>query len=230
MAERQEWYFGSEEGSTTLQSATQFSGQTFTIGTVGPNLTFIVESVDIRVSKTVSPGVLNVEIREVSEASGKPTSVVLASGSIAEADVSASTAWSNIVLTSQGTLQANKQYAVIFNAPNSDGGNRYELASDTSSPGYTGGSTVESTGGGDTTWNLNTGADQGFQINGGSYEGTLCTLADAVNKAGTNANANAIKEVLVSDWVKQAEGKINAVTRFDWVAKYPSLTNQVKYI
>lgn len=34
----------------------------------------------------------------------------------------------------------------------------------------------------------------------------------------------------VSDFVRQAEGEINGTTRFDWVAVYSSLTDQVKFL
>ncbi len=56
------------------------------------------------------------------------------------------------------------------------------------------------------------------------------SLADASNKAGANANAGAKEEVLMSDYVRQAEGTINAVTRFNWVKTYSSLTDDVRFI
>jgi len=82
----------------------------------------------------------------------------------------------------------------------------------------------------DPDWTDNAPVDMLFVIKGGEYSGTLCTLADAVNKAGANVSAGGSEEGLVSDFVRQAEGTIAAVTKFDWVDAYASISDDVKYI
>jgi len=60
--------------------------------------------------------------------------------------------------------------------------------------------------------------------------GIFCTTAEVVRKAGANANATAITEAYVNDFVTQAESWINAVCRFNYSDGYTSLDVDVRGI
>lgn len=232
MASTFEKYIAGDDGATDDPLSTQNYAMTFTIGTVGDNLTFNVSSIDIRLAFSgADSGTLSVGIYPTLP-DGLPDteSAAISTGSIVTNESGATTGWYHASM-STGTLKANGVYALILNKnaalalvkPRIDGGG-----------GYAGGKGYQST---DITLNSNwidlssfAAGDLLFQINGGDYAGTLCTLADARNKAGANVNSAAANESLMSDFVKQAEGRINATTRFNWVNAYSGLSEDVKYI
>lgn len=228
MAQEIEFYKTGNDSSEALVNFTNNkTGQSFTIGTTGTNLDLNVEAVSILGKKLGTPGTLTIEIYNV-DASGLTTGSAIASGTIAESSFTTSDTWVTSNLTTTTTLKRNTQYALVMTSDSGDdGSNNIILQKDASTPAYTGGNKLNWNG---SVWSNDTTDDWLFIIIGGSYAGTLCTLADAVNKAGANANSTATNESLVSDFVRQSEGVINATTRFDWIAQYSSLTDQVKYI
>ena len=213
-----------------------WNGQSFTMGTTGDNLTATMSSVDLKMAKWTAdadPNDGTVEIYEV-DLNGFPVGAALSTGTITAemageiVDVNnTAMKWVNVPM-SAASLQANKKYALTVHQETAGGG-LWVWSRDASSPSYTGGAALNSNDD-SATWTEDTTKDNLFSVNGGDYAGTLCTLADAVNKAGVNASSAAIKEILVSDFVKQAEGQINATTRFDWVKEYPDISGEVKYI
>ena len=227
MARKQEWYTAGEDGTTGFTGDAVQLAMTFTLGTTGNNLTFNVSQIKLLLENDGTPTGNQIwEIQGV-QPDGSPDGVVISTGTLDMALVTAK-GWYTITMSS-GTLEANQMYAIVGKDGHSgvtpddilwhvDGGG-----------GYGGGNRWNSADTG-ATWNDGTPVDCLFQIEGGTYDGTLCTLADAVNKMGANASAGGTSEVLVSDYVRQAEGLINAVTRFDWVTKYPTLTDEVKFI
>lgn len=56
-------------------------------------------------------------------------------------------------------------------------------------------------------------------------EGTLCTREDVLKKAGANASATSAAEGYTNVFIKQAEGLISAITRYDWVTNYASVSD-----
>ena len=52
--------------------------------------------------------------------------------------------------------------------------------------------------------------------------GTLCLSGSAIAKAG--AGVSTALTTQVEDWIKQAEGTIGTVSRFDWVANWGTLS------
>lgn len=54
--------------------------------------------------------------------------------------------------------------------------------------------------------------------------GTLCINADVEKKAGTNANSTADAEAYTNVYIKQAEGQVCAMSRYDWVTNYSSIS------
>lgn len=59
-------------------------------------------------------------------------------------------------------------------------------------------------------------------------EGTFCTTAEAIRKAGEGANATAITEAYVNQFVKEAEGYIMVGIRYDYKTTYATLKAETK--
>lgn len=59
-------------------------------------------------------------------------------------------------------------------------------------------------------------------------EGTFCTNADVIKKAGAGANATAISEAYTNEFIKQAEGRICCLVRSDLVTNYSTLNTPTK--
>lgn len=215
------------DGGDTEVADVIWHNQSFTIGNTGANLTFNISSIDLKLSAPATPAAaLTIEVYNA-DPDGNPTGTAISTGSVAAANVGAAIVWHNIPMSST-TLKASTKYSIVFSSPTSTAGVGYNIRADTTAPSYGGGTGSTSSNSG-TTWGA-LAQDAIFQVNGGDYTGTLCTLADAVNKAGVNASSSATNESLVSDFVKQAEGVINSVTRFDWVDKYSVITDDVKFI
>jgi len=228
MASVIEFYVAGEDSNGSAMDADNTIdrlAQSFTIGTTGTNTTFNLSSVNIKIFKTGTPGNLSIEIHETFN-DGTPKGTAISSGTIAVGSVGTVTGTWYEISMSTATLKANGKYAIVLSATTSTG-NTYNWRVDAGG-GYAGGNTWEN----DETageWAATAG-DAMFEIVGGDYAGTLCTLADAINKAGANASAIGSNETLVSNFVRQAEGTIAAVTKFDWVDAYASISDDVKYI
>jgi len=69
-----------------------------------------------------------------------------------------------------------------------------------------------------------------FQIEGGAFAGTLCTLNEAINRAGVDVNSVAINEILVNEFVLQAEAEMNVKHRIDWVSEYAGINVKAQKI
>ena len=104
-------------------------------------------------------------------------------------------------------------------------GNTYSWRND-ATPSYGGGTGINFN---NVAWN-DVSDDKVFSMNGGSFTGTLCTLGDAINKAGKNASASGKNIVNVENFVREAQSIIDAVTRFKWVAGYSEITTEKKFI
>ena len=206
-----------------------WKGQTFTIGNTGTNIDVNISGVVMRISKTGSPAAdFAISIRETGP-DGLPTGSDLSTGSITTSSITTSMTWISISLTNYA-LKKNTKYVLIGKAgANWDGSNNINWATDATSPTYGGGSRVNTSDAG-VSWSETTTVDFLFQIKGGTYGGTLCTLADATAKAGLNADSTATNEALVSEYVLEAEGEINAESNNNWNGLYGALSDDVKYI
>ena len=159
---------------------------------------------------------------------GSPDGTTLSTGSLDMALVTA-TGWFTITMTS-ATLQAGQQYALVLTDGFLSAGNYLEWRVDVNgSLTYTGGNEWGSADSG-ATWSDESNQAIMFQIEGGTYNGTLCSLADAVNKAGANASSASTEEILVSDFVIQAEGFLNSATKHNWTDNYSTLNADIKQI
>lgn len=197
--------------------------QSFTIGTVGVNFSFIVSSVDVKLSNA-STGTVTAEIFDVNPV-GEPTGSVLSTGSLSASNFDSGTdgKWGRISMSAH-TLQPSTQYVLVLSATNT-----VTSRADGSSPTYTGGETIWSDDTG-ATWTADSATDLMFQINGADDEGTLCTLGEAIAKGGENAPTNSTNPLLVTQWVKQVESLINVKTENNWIDDYSNLNEDVKFI
>lgn len=59
-------------------------------------------------------------------------------------------------------------------------------------------------------------------------EGTFCTTTEAVRKTGAGANSTATGEAYINQFVKEAEGYIMMVIRYDYKTNYGSLNTASK--
>ncbi len=228
MARRQEWYTAGDDQDEDWDPDADQKAMTFTLGTTGNNLTFNITQIKVKLKNTGTPtGNQTWEIQGV-QPDGSPDGTALSTGTLDMALVTAE-GWYTITM-SAATLEAGQQYALVGKDGYLSAGNLLNWRYDDANGTYGGGNMWVSTNTGATWQDRGSGEDCMFQIEGGSYEGTLCSLADAVNKAGANASSGGTEEVLVSDFVRQAEGVINAVTRFDWVGAYSGLTDEVRFI
>lgn len=228
----EKWVTGDDTDIHTWDSdADNFSkvAMTFTIGSVGDNLTFNLTSVDVKLFKTGAIQDVDISITEVLPDGSPDLNNVLSTGTILAASIPTVTgAWLNATMTTAG-LKASTQYALVVSGQVTSASTiKLSWKADVGG-GYAGGN-LWTLAGAATVWVDQAPIDCLFQINGGDYAGTLCTLADARNKAGANVNTAAANESLMSDYVRQAEGLINANTRFNWVDAYSTLTDDVKFI
>jgi len=60
--------------------------------------------------------------------------------------------------------------------------------------------------------------------------GVFATTAQVQQKVGVNASATANVEAYINEYINQAEFVICAMTRYDWITNYASLTNIAKGI
>ena len=235
MASKFEYYNGSEDDYRFISSTAPYLAQTFTIGTVGVNLDFDLTSVSVRFAAKDEVEAItantSVYIYETDPA-GIPIGSAISSGTVTAAQINAlygdlTGTYISVAMTSV-TLKTSTTYAIVLDGSLVTTDREPGITVDNTAPGYTGGQIFTSTDG--TTWTAQTEDFSGFAVYGGDYNGTLCTLSEATNKAGANASTNGKNEALVSNFVKHAEGVICSVTRYDWVDAYSGLSDDVKYI
>jgi len=232
MANRMEFYTQNDDDNGELITGDNRSGQSFTIGTTGDSLNFLPTSFEFKY-KTVTDNVVSIVVTiypTLADGSIDKSSYVACSSSVSFAGASAAAVWGKIALTpgaaGTGVLEKGKKYIVEITRASGDA---IYWREDASSPSYTGGTVWETTDSWDTS-TAQSGSDKLFSVNGADYEGTLCTLADATNKAGKNANSVSTNPVLVSDFVKQAECRLNAITMYNWHDAYDTLSEDTKYL
>lgn len=197
--------------------------QSFTIGNVGINFSFLISSVDLKLTNQ-SGGNVTAEIFNVNPA-GEPAGSALSTGTLAASNFDSGTTgiWGRISMSAL-TLQPSTQYVLVLSATTP-----LTSRADGSDPTYTGGEVLWSDDTG-ATWNADDTTDLMFQINGADEEGTLCTLGEAISKAGANAPTNSVNPLLVTQWVRQLEAYINVKTEKNWVKDYAAQNDDTKFI
>ena len=229
MARRQEWYTTGYDDDGLFDGDAVQIAQTFTLGTTGNNLTFNVSQVKVFLDALIGAALTQVQTWEIQgvQPDGSPDGTAISTGTLDTSIVTTAGAWYTITMSS-GTLEAGQQYALVGKDGFTSAGNYVFMGRDAGG-GYAGGNTWTSADTG-ATWTDAAPIDCLFQIEGGTYDGTLCTLADAVNRAGANASAGSTEEILVSSFVIQAESFVNSATKINWTDIYATLNNDVKQI
>lgn len=231
MALRQEWYTEDDDEDQLVDDggagSTQKLAQTFTLGTTGDNFGFEVLKVWLKINKIAVPtGNVTVTIQEIDPA-GAPSGIILSTGTFDIAELTTTATWTAIAMTSTIGLETDREYVLVIDCTTAvvDDFNYLEVRADGTAPAYTGGAMWTAAGGGVGlfVFTEDTSTDIMFQIEGGAYTGTLCSLSECLNKAGVDVNSVARNEILVNEYVKQAEAEINLATRIDWVTAYPTL-------
>lgn len=217
-----------DEEFATSPDNNDWIAQTFTIGTVGPNVGFSLESVDVKITEVGSGEVVTFEIYEVRPDEGPSsqngTSDRISFGSVDSSDWSG-TQWVNVPMSAVDLI-AGKQYALVSR---STSGNDTTWRADGSAPAYTGGTVWVSADTG-ATWTEDSTTDFMFSINAPDGNGTLCTVGEAVNKAGSGASSTATNALLVGEFIQQSESRLGVLTKKDWVTDYSGLSSNKKYI
>jgi len=206
-ATRYEYYDESDDTQYPLTGIGEITSQTFTIGTVGADEAFAATNITLKLFRVSNPTILNVSLRGVTLATGKPNSTIFAhnnSFNVGAITEDTDGAWYNLKLTSVYDLQPSTQYAVVVSCPACDGTDYVQWKQDTAD-GYAGGQFWYSTNG-EVSWTeLN--RDNMFEIHGGFAGATVnwinTTLKlPANNSATTNTYVNFTAEII-------AHGNIN---------------------
>lgn len=214
---------GDDENYVETIDSNDWLAQTFTLGNTGTDITSIISSVDLKISNAAS-GTLTASIYEVGP-DGAPTGSAISTGTAAATifDSGVTGKWGRVSMSEQ-TLQPSTQYALVISATNA-----LTSRADGTSPTYAGGSVWYSDDSGG-VWTEDNTTDIMFSVNGADADGTFCTIGEALFKAGANANAVAKNPLLVTQFIKMAESKVNVLTIKDWTTAYASLTDEVKYV
>ena len=111
-----EYYNVNDTSSLTVYGTNFFIGQTFTVGTVGENISHVLKTCKLKLSKLVSDetGQLDIEIY-ATDINGLPVGESLSIGNVQYTEIpfNSDGTWMDISMTDY-TLQPNTQYAIIL--------------------------------------------------------------------------------------------------------------------
>jgi len=161
---------GDDDGASSYYD--RWTGQSFTIGNVGTNVSQYITSVRLKLYKTGNPGAVTVSIRATELSGGPPPNVPIPTGS----DLTTGTTngdtlttdtageWRNITLTHYA-LTKGVTYAICIRAVSGDTDNRVYWRCNSTSSGYAGGHIHLSTDSG-STWSYYDTIDAIFELYG----------------------------------------------------------------
>ena len=180
-------------GSNGLGSA-QWRSQTFTIGNVGGNENFNLDTISLKLYRAGSPGIINASIRAVN-GTGQPTGPDLSSGIIEGNSITESSSgeWYNFSM-SDYTLQASTKYAIVVRAASTEF--RWRLHG--GSPTYAGGSYEESLDSG-VSWLPTANIDHMFEIYSGSVDAGVWRTSDSVSFDVDSVDVTVCRDLTVSN-------------------------------
>ncbi len=233
MVTKQEWQTVKTDGLSMLGYDDANTGlkiaQVFTLGTVGDNFTFDISSVQMALGKTGNPtGNMTFKIYLVQPDNTPIDDVTEISANTSAFDVSllGAVKWQKIPMDS-ATLVKGGTYCLVAAYDNGSAGNTVNV-SGKAAGGYGGGEVWETKNG--AAWTKEAGEDFAFVINGGDFTGTMCTLAEAVDKAGALASAISTNEIIANTSVLESESYINSATKYNWIDVYSTLNADVQKI
>ena len=227
-------------GSTATGSVSgqQWACQGFKIGASGANVQFTVTEVrlgKVNRDQSVTTGELIIEIRDADKNSIPVSSAALCSGSYAFVDILSGQPVSVAITSGERKLNPDKNYVFIAKTKSNLGSAaQAHMIKIGTAPGaaasmaYPAGYELQMTGIGDKEEYIQTlTSTLAFEIRGGEYAGTLCTVGDVIHKAGKNSDTTARVEQVVSNYVLMAEAYLANLTRVDWVAKFSTLNANI---
>ncbi len=158
-----EFYEGEDSDQELTDGAVR--GNQFTIGTVGPNETFTITMIELKLFKAGNPGNLSITIANVDDA-GKPTTI-LTTVKYPPAGAPTSNTLVNISLppVELSNTPANINYSWYVEAFDSSGSDHWHIRRDESSPSYAGGEGLVSSNSG-ASWTVVDSLDFLFRIYG----------------------------------------------------------------
>lgn len=145
MVTKYEWLSTNGDSWNTFYSP-YYNAQTFTIGTVGSNENFTLDSIKLYMQKTGSPsGTMTIKI-QTTDGSNNINSTVISEGTI-NYNAITSAAWYEISM-SAASLSASTQYAICMYVPNTDSSNKIGCYGEGNQTIYAGGLRAYSTNSG----------------------------------------------------------------------------------
>jgi hypothetical protein len=159
------------EGTAILNAANDWAGQSFTT-----SIAYTISRIDVWCAKGVGDDVGNIVVALYeTDGSGHPTGSVLASGTIANADIpeAGAYAWVTCTLDSSANLDTTTKYCIVVHGPSCNASNvfywRYDDNGVAGGSSFAGGDLEWSTTGGVAGgWSTDTTADALFRCYGGA--------------------------------------------------------------
>jgi hypothetical protein len=227
-------------GSIIAKNAICLLAQSFTVGYNGTNESFILQQVDLRIQKVLTPAAdLQVEIWSA-DSNGMPTTL-LANTTITQANISTADSYKSITGWAGTTLSASGKYALVIYHTDASAANHVRWIGTDLSNNYGVDSDTDVIGAawikkqtGESTWTRETSGndprDFNFILYGKPWVVSTTTYEEVLAKAGGNANATGKDVDHATLYIRQAENTLNARTRFNWTDNFASLSVDVKYI
>ena len=215
--------FCDEEGSGDIAVSEQIL-----VGATSLNQDHVVTKVEVSLKKTgTPPNDIIVEIREFDTATNAPKTEVMATSTIAKASVGAAFAWVDCGFTEYVTLRASTKYCIILKSAGlTDGGNDYIWDHENTAGIY---GTYNTSGDYGNTWSANSNANAfWFRITGGFWDNTVIDYNELIRIVGSGANATAKSVTNASIYAGNAEGYVNAITRYDWGTNWATCNAKAK--
>lgn len=153
-----------------------WEGQTFTIGTVGPNTDLTLINISVVGFRNGAPTNVTFYIR-ATNATGHPTGANLSQGSFDPSTITTATSGQQINISmSEAELDMSTKYALIASNPTGDGTNSFRWNTN-SSGGYAGGGRISSADSG-ILWGAETALDSMFWIWGNPGSDNVTSVLD----------------------------------------------------
>lgn len=155
---------GDDEANVNPIITSDWFGQSFTVGTTGDNVNFIISSIKLKLYRLGLPGTLTVSIQAL-DGGDDPDGTDLSTGTIDGNTFTTSSSGNFEEITmSSFELQASTSYGIVVKALSGNGANWIKWRRDGSSPSYAGGTSKFSENSGSTWFDDN--SDFMFEVYG----------------------------------------------------------------
>lgn len=110
-----EYFAGPESGAGAIGDTINWRGQTFTVGTVSPNVAINISKVALKLNRYTAANTTVIVGIRATNATGMPTGADLANGSVDSSTLIYNVAtWTNITLNNAVVLSPSTTYALVF--------------------------------------------------------------------------------------------------------------------